>query len=152
MKKICLLLLTLSLSLWADAVYTKHYDAPIEKVYPKLIASFDSAYLIVISEIDILEKFKEAGLPDSFGKNFNTNNLTAIKTIIACNGWFGNAVANSDPEMMAFCPIRVTLIEKEGKTSIMYVRPTVAPKDSKAYPVLQELEQKVIKAIEEAVI
>ena len=150
MKKALLLLLTLSLTLWADAVYTKHYNAPIEKVYPKLISSFDSAYLIVISEIDILEKFKEAGLPESFGKNFNTNNLTAIKTIIACNGWFGNAVANSDPEMMAFCPIRVTLIEKDGKTSIMYVRPTVAYKEFKAYPILQDLEQKVVMAIESA--
>ena len=150
MKKILLLLLTVSLTLYADAVYTKTYDAPIEKVYPKLITSFDNAYLIVIAEIDILGKFKEAGLPESFGKNFNTNNLTAIKTIIACNGWFGNAVANSDPEMMVFCPIRITLIEKEGKTSIMYVRPTVASKDSKAYPILQDLEQKVVMAIESA--
>ena len=150
MKKILLLILTLSLTLWADAVYTKTYDAPMDKVYPKLITSFDNAHLIVVSEIDILGNFKAAGLPEAFGKDFNTNNLTAIKAVIACNGWFGNAVANSDPEMMAFCPIRVTLIEKNGKTSIMYVRSTVASKDSKAYPVLKELEFKVIKAIEAA--
>jgi hypothetical protein len=150
MKKIFLTILLLSLSLWADAVYTKTYDEPMSKIYPKLLASFDNASLIVISEIDILAKFKAAGLPEAFGKEFNTNNLTGIKTVIVCNGWFGNEIANSDPLMMAFCPVRVTLIEQDGKTSIMYVRPSVAPKDSKAYLLLKKLEDKVISAVEEA--
>jgi hypothetical protein len=150
MKKIFIGILLLSLSLWADSVYTKTYDAPMSKIYPKLIASFDNASLIVISEIDILEKFNAAGLPEAFGKEFNTNNLTAIKAVIVCNGWFGNQVANNDPRMMAFCPVRVTLIEQDGKTSLMYVRPSVAPQDSKAYLLLKKLEQKVITAIEEA--
>ena len=146
MKKIFLTILLLSLSLWADAVYTKTYDEPMSKIYPKLLASFDNASLIVISEIDILAKFKAAGLPEAFGKEFNTG----IKTVIVCNGWFGNEIANSDPLMMAFCPVRVTLIEQDGKTSIMYVRPSVAPKDSKAYLLLKKLEDKVISAVEEA--
>ena len=147
MKKI-ILLLALSLSLFADAVYTKTYNAPMAEVYPKILTSFDNAHLIVVSEIDILGKFKAAGLPEAFGKNFNTSKLTGIKAIIACNGWFGNEVANADPKMMAFCPVRVTLIERDGKTIITYVRATVANKDSKAYPTLVKLEAKVIKAIE----
>ena len=142
------ILLTLSLSLFADAVYTKSYDAPMAEVYPKIIASFDNSHLIVVSEIDILAKFKAAGLPKKFGKNFNTNHLTGIKAIIACNGWFGNEVANADPKMMAFCPVRVTLIEEDGKTTVTYVRASVANPESKAYPTLQKLEAKVIKAIE----
>jgi len=151
MKKLFVLLFTLSLTLLADsAVFTKTFDAPMTKVYPKIMSSFDNAHLIVVSEIDILGKFKAAGLPEKFGKKFNTNNLTAIKAIIACNGWYGNAIANTDPKMMAFCPVHITLIEKDSKTSVMYVRATVASKDSKAYPVLEELESKVIKAIETA--
>lgn len=137
-----------SLSLWANSVYTKTFDASMDEVYTKLLASFKKSKLIVVSEIDIMAKFKEAGLPKKFGENFNTNKLDGIKAVIACNGWFGNEVANSDPEMMAFCPIRVTLVEKEGKTSVMYVRASVAPQDSKAYGVLQKLEAKVISAIE----
>jgi len=147
MKKI-VLLLALSLSLWANSVYVKTFDAPMKEVYTKLLASFDASKLIVVSEINILDKFHHAGLPEKFGKNFNTNNLTGIKAIIACNGWFGNEVANSDPLMMGFCPIRVTVIEKEGKTSILFVKSTIAPKDSKAYPTLEKLSAKVIKAIE----
>ena len=148
MKKTIFLLLTLSLTLFADAVYTKTYDAPMEKVYTKVLTAFDNAHLIVVSEIDILAKFKAAGLPKKFGKNFNTNKLTGIKAIIACNGWFGNEVANADPKMMAFCPVRVTLIEQDGKTTVTYVRASVASKESKAYPTLVKLEAKVIKAIE----
>jgi len=146
MKKL-LLVLTLTLSLWAGNVYVKVVDKPIDSVYPTLISALDNNYLIVISEIDILAKFKHAGLPKMFGKAFNTNNLTAIKTIIACNGKFGNNIANADPSMMAFCPIRITLTEKEGKTTITYVKPTVAPTTTKAYPYLQRLENKVISTI-----
>ena len=148
MKKIVLVLLTLSLSLFGDAVYTKTYNVPMAKIYPKVLGSFDNAHLIVVSEIDILAKFKAAGLPKKFGKNFNTNKLTGIKAIIACNGWFGNEVANADPKMMAFCPVRVTLVEQDGKTTVTYVRASVASKESKAYPMLVKLEAKVIKAIE----
>jgi len=144
MKTIFLLLLTLSLSLFADAVYTKTYNAPIAKI----MALFDYTHLIVVSKIDILAKFKAAGLPQKFGKNFNTNKLSGIKAIIACNGWFGNEVANADPKMMAFCPVRVTLIERDAKTTVTYVRATVAAKGSKAYSTLERLETKVIKAIE----
>ncbi len=148
MKKI-LIMMSLTLSLWANnSVYIKTFDKPMSEVYTKLLSSFESSHLIVVSEINILEKFKGAGLPEKFGKNFNTNNLTGIKAIIACNGWFGNEVANADPMMMGFCPIRVTLVEKEGKTSVLYVRSSVAPKDSPAYGILQKLETKVITAID----
>jgi uncharacterized protein (DUF302 family) len=150
MKKIFLAMLLLSLSLWADSVYIKTYDTPISKIYPKLLAALDNTGFIVISEIDILAKFKAAGLPKAFGKKFNTNNLTGMKAVIVCNAWFGNEIANNDPLMMAFCPVRVTLIERDGKTSIMYVRPSVAPEDSKAYLLLKKLEQKVISAVENA--
>ena len=147
MKKL-LLILTLSLSLYANSVYVKTIDAPMNEVYTKLLASFDNNHLIVVSEINILEKFIGAGLPEKFGKNFNTNKLTGIKAIIACNGWFGNEISNADPLMMGFCPVRVTVIEEDGKTSILFVRSSVAPKDSKAYAILEKLEAKVIGAIE----
>jgi len=147
MKKI-ILLLTLSLSLWAESVYVKTIDAPMTTVYEKVLSTLGHADLIVVSEINILEKFKKAGLPEKFAKNFNTNELTGIKAIIACNGWFGNEIANADPLMMGFCPIRLTVIEKDGKTSILFVRPSVAPKDSTAYAILKKLETKVITAIE----
>ena len=111
-------------------------------VYPKLLASLDEIYLKIVSEIDILEKFKHAGLPKRFGKDFNTNNLTSIKAIIACNGYFGNAIANSDPSMMGLCPVRLTVIEKDGKTTILFVRPSLIAAGSKAEAIAKKLEEK----------
>lgn len=146
MKKICLVVL-MSVGLWANSVFTHTLDRPMEEVYRELLEKFAQAHLVVVSEINILQKFKDVGLPKKFGENFNTNELTGIRAIIACNGWFGNEVANADPEMMAFCPIRVTLIEKDGKTTLMFVRPGVAPKETKAYGVLLKLEDKVISTI-----
>jgi len=53
----------LSFNLWANSVYVKDIDAPINAVYTKLLSSFASSNLIIVSEINILEKFKAAGLP-----------------------------------------------------------------------------------------
>ncbi|MEN8304073.1 MAG: DUF302 domain-containing protein [Campylobacterota bacterium] len=81
---------------------------------------------------------------------FNTAGLTGVRTVVACNGKFGNTIINADSTMMAYCPIRITMTEKDGKTTVLFVRPSTAPQDSKAHPLLVKLEKKVIGAIEGA--
>lgn len=147
MKKI-IVILAMSVSLWANNVYVKVVDAPMEGVYDSLLQSFADNSLSVVAQINILERLQASPLPKKLGKDFNSNNLTGIKSIVACNGKLANAIASTDPTMMAFCPVRVTLVEQEGKTTITYVKATSAPKDSKAYSHLKELEETVIKAID----
>ena len=152
MKKV-LLAYIFSLSLWAapiSNVYSVTYKGSIDTIEKNLLTNFKASKLVVPWKLDILEEFKKKGLDKKFGKKFNTNNLTSVRTIVACNGKFGNMIMNADPSMMAYCPIRVTLVEKDGKTEVLYVRPTSAPRDSKAYKILVKLEEKVIKTIEEA--
>ena len=148
MKKLILTLLLLLSPLMADGVYKLTLNQKAEVVYNKLLTSLDENHLIVVAEINILEKFKHVGLPKKFGKEFNTNNLTTIKAIIACNGFFGNYIANADPDMMGLCPIRLTVIEKDGKTTILFVKPTNVSRASKAKVIIAKLEKKVISAIE----
>ena len=148
MKKLILVLLLLLSPLMADGVYKLTLNQKSDVIYPKLLASLDANYLILVSEINILEKFKHAGLPKKFGKDFNTNNLTSIKAVIACNGFFGNFISNADPSMMGLCPVRITVIEKDGKTTILFVKPTAVSGDSKANKIIEKLEAKVIFAIE----
>ena len=147
MKKLLLTLLLMLTPLMADSVYKLTLNEKVDSVYTKLMSSLDNNHLIVVTEIDILGKFKKAGLPKKFGKEFNTNNLTAIKAIIACNGYFGNYIANADPDMMGLCPVRITLIEKDGKTTILFVKPTTVSGNSKANKMIAKLESKVISAI-----
>lgn len=147
MKKI-ILILAMCLSLWANNVYVKVVNLPMAGVYESLLKSLSDNSLTVVTQIDILKKLHASGLAKKLGKDFNTNHLTGIKSIIACNGSIANTIANTDPTMMSFCPIRVTLVEQEGKTTITYVKATSAPKDSKAYTHLKKLEGKVIKSID----
>jgi len=148
MKKIILTLLLLLSPLIADGMYKLTLNEKSAVVYPKLLASLDAHYLFVVTKIDILKKFKHAGLEKKFGKNFNTNNLTSIKAIIACNGFFGNSIANTDPSMMGLCPVRITVIEQDGKTTILFVKPSLIADDSKAHAIVKKLEAKVISSIE----
>jgi len=152
MKKI-LTLCALNLSLWAGSltnVYSVTYKSSIDDVEENILTHFKSEKLVVPWKLDILEEFKRKGLNKKFGKNFNTSNLSSVRTIVACNGKFGNMIMNADPKMMAYCPIRITLVEKDHKTTVLFVRPSSAPRDSKAYKILVKLENKVINAIESA--
>ena len=144
MKKFIIIISVLMTSLMASDVYSLTLNEKTSNVYPKLIKAFKKNHLIIVSEIDILNKFRKAGLPKKFGSEFNTKNLTAIKAVIACNGFYGNYIANADPEMLALCPVRVTLIEKNGKTTLLFVKPTSVSKNSKAYNIIRKLESKVI--------
>ncbi len=151
MRKILLACL-LTLSVWAaeSNVYKVSYNAPVDKVLDNMLAKFKQEMLVVVWQLDILEEFKHKGLDKKFGENFNKAGLTAVRTLVACNGKFGNDIINQDSDMMAYCPIRITLTEKDGVTTVLYVRPSSAPRDSKAYQSLVKLEKKVTKAIEES--
>ncbi|MDQ1263464.1 MAG: hypothetical protein QG559_465 [Campylobacterota bacterium] len=151
MKKI-LLACILSVSLWAAEhnVYSVTFNAPIDKVENNMLTKFQAENLVVAWQLDILDEFNKRGLVKKLGDKYNTGKLSNVRTLVACNGMIGNDIMNADPTMMAYCPIRITLTEKDGKTTVLYVRPTSAPKDSKAYPHLVKLEKKVTKAIEDS--
>ena len=149
MKKI-LLACIFSMSLWAapiSNVYSVTFDSPIDTVEKNMLNHFKSVKLVVPWKLDILEEFRKKGLDKKFGDEFNKAKLSSVRTIIACNGKFGNMIINADAKMMAYCPVRVTLTEKDNKTTVLFVRPSSAPRDSKAYKLLVKLEKKVIKAI-----
>lgn len=143
-----LLLVLITTNVCADsAIFSLQIDKKSQQVYPALLKSLQAHRLVVVSEINILEKFKQVGLPKMFGKEFNTNNLTAIRAVIACNGYFGNYIANADSEMLALCPVRITLYEKAGKTTILFIHPTPLAKGSAAYTLAKQLDEKVVAAI-----
>jgi len=55
-----------------------------------------------------------------------------------------------DPSMLALCPQRLTIIHKQGVSTVLFVRPSQIAGDSPAKSVLAELEEEVIAAIREA--
>lgn len=74
--------------------------------------------------------------------------LEGIKSMVFCNGALAIKISNADPTMLALCPLHLTLTQKAGRVSVLFVRPGVIAQGSKAEAPVKELEEKVIKAIE----
>ena len=68
--------------------------------------------------------------------------------MVFCNGPFAIKISNADPAMLALCPLHLTFTQKAGRVSVLFVRPGVVALGSKAEASAKELEEKVIKTIE----
>lgn len=130
-------------------VYKQTVNVSMEKVYPAVYKSLENARFYVVFEPDIgknLSRFSE-----KWGDTYNQNNIDSIRSMVFCNGWYANAVSNADPDMLALCPLRISLYEKQGKTTVLFARPTVIAEQSAAKTVLLEVENEVIDAIKQGI-
>ena len=137
-----------SLSMLAAAdssVFEFSIDRPMAEVYDNLYNSLEEARLYVVFEPNIGQNL--SGFAERWGDQYNRSKLSAIRSMVFCNGWYANQVSNLDTRMLAFCPMRLTLIEKDGRTTALFARPTVIAADSPAKEILSELENEVIGAI-----
>lgn len=141
----CFLILALPVQA-APGVYEKSVKQPLDVVYGKVYKSLEENGFYVVFEPDIGSNI--SGMAKKWGKDYNQNKLEGIKSMVFCNGWYANAVSNIDPAMLALCPLHVTLTHKAGTTTVLFARPTVVAKGSKAEKVAAEIELEVIKSIE----
>jgi len=142
-----LLILCLSFS-YAQAdsnIFIHRSDKPVTEVYDKVYKSLEDARFYVVFEPDIGNNL--SGFAERWGDQYNMSKLSAIRSMVFCNGWYANQVSNKDPSMLALCPLHMTLIEKDGKTTALFARPTVIAADSPARGILSDLEFEVISAI-----
>ncbi len=146
-KLIVLYLLLGSASLQAGNANVFEYtvNKPLDQVYQSLYQALEAEGFYVVFEVNVganISRFAE-----KWGENYNRNQLSAIRSMVFCNGWYANAVSNADPSMLALCPLRLSLIEKKGASTALFVRPTAIAVDSPAYTILQRIEKDVIGAI-----
>lgn len=133
----------------SPAVYSLVVDKKVDAVYPALYKSLEEARFFVVFEPDIGSNI--SGFAKKWGEDYNRNELDEIRSMVFCNGWYANQVSNLDPEMLGFCPLHLTLTEHEGKTTVLFNRPTAVAKGSPAYELFVDIEKEVIEAIETAV-
>ncbi len=131
-------------------VYVKKIKSPLNTVYKKVFTSLDNNGYFVVFEPNIGRNL--AHFEKRWGDDYNRNKLESIRSMVFCNGWYANKVSNADPNMMALCPLHITLIHKKGVTSILFVRPGSVAVNSPAEEIAIELEQDVIRSIEEALV
>lgn len=142
---LCLMLSSFTLYAQSANVFEHEINRPMQQVYDQLYKNLEDDGFFVVFEVNIgknLSRFSE-----KWGENYNRNQLDGIRSMVFCNGWYANAVSNADPTMLALCPLRLTLIEKQGKTTILFVRPTVIAADSPAKKVVTRVESDVIAVI-----
>ncbi|MFQ5644341.1 MAG: DUF302 domain-containing protein [Thiogranum sp.] len=124
-------------------------DKDLETSYKVVYNSLEEHRFFVVFEPDIQGSI--SGFAERWGEDYNRNELEGIRAMVFCNGWYANAVSNADPDMLALCPLHITLIQKNGATRVLFVRPSAVANGSKAMSVASEIEQDVVKAIDAAV-
>ncbi|RMG57174.1 MAG: DUF302 domain-containing protein [Gammaproteobacteria bacterium] len=129
----------------SDTVFTLTANEPIDQAYPAVYKALEDAGFYVVFEADIGRNL--ARFANRWGKDYNRNGLSAIRSMVFCNGWYANRVGNADPHMLALCPLHMTLIEKDGRSTALFARPTAIARTGKAREVAQEIEKEVVTAI-----
>jgi len=142
------LLLCSQLTLASATVFKITVEQAADEVYDKVYAGLEAAKFFVVFEPNIGRNL--ASFEKRWGENYNRNSLTSLRAMVFCNAWYANQVSNLDPDMLGLCPLHVTLYENDGRTSVLFNRPTAIAVGSDAMPVLKELEQEVIEAIEKS--
>ncbi len=126
-------------------VFKREVSVPMEKVYPAIYKALEDARFFVVFEPEISNNLKR--FSERWGANYNRNQLSSIRSMVFCNAWYANEVSNADPDMLSLCPLRIGLYEKQGKSYVVFARPSVIAATSPAKRILLEVEQDVIKAI-----
>lgn len=143
-----ILLLCVSLNVQAESefIYQKSASQPFEQIYESLKEHLEEARYWVIFEANMGRSL--AHNAERWGDDYNRSKLDEIKSIVFCNPWYANQVSNLDPEMLAFCPLSITVISKQDVTTVLFERPSIVAKGSPAEDLMWEIENDVINVIE----
>lgn len=151
MKKVfAALLILLSFQLQANEsnVFEYSVNDDLDDVYSRVYKGLEDDGFYVVFEANIGRSISR--FADKWGDDYNKNKLDGIRSMVFCSGWYANQVSNKDPSMLALCPMRMTLIEKNGKTTALFAKPSVIAAHSPALPILQRLENEVTNAIKKS--
>ena len=126
-------------------VFSITVNKPMTAIYNDVYTSLEDAGFYVVFEPNIGKNL--AQFAKKWGADYNKNKLTGLRSMVFCNGWYANQVSNLDPMMLGFCPLHLSLIERKGKTTILFNRLSVFARGSKAQPLFKKIESEVITAI-----
>lgn len=131
----------------SPAVYEKSFDQNMATAYKRVSESLESNGFKIVYEIDMLANLTKFAAKKKL-KDFNINQLEGIKSMVFCNGALAVKISNADPAMLGLCPLHLTLTQKAGRVTVLFVRPGVVAQGSLAEAPANELEEKVISAVE----
>ena len=153
MKKVAVLLLLglFSNICQAGLAGVRHWvlQQDLETAYVSIHKSLEENKLFVVFEPNIGKNL--AAFAERWGEDYNRNNLQGIRSMVFCSGWYANQVSNADPQLLALCPLHITLYRHNDMTHVVFVSPTHVGKGSDATVLLQQLEASVSAAVESGI-
>ncbi len=114
---------------------------PLAEAYSKVYASLEDEKFWVVFEADMGSRM--AKFADKWGDEYNRRGLGAVKGMVFCNIWWTNRVANADPDLLALCPLHLSLYERDGETVLVMPRLSMIAQGSEGRDRALELEQEL---------
>ncbi len=130
----------------SDYIFEYSVEKPIDEVYQNVYKSLEESRFYVIFEANIGKNL--ARNAERWGEDYNRNKFEDVRSMIICNPYYANQIMNLDPKMMAMCPLNVTILHKQGITTVLFKRLAVIAVGSPAEDILWEVENTIVSAIE----
>lgn len=121
--------------------FTKTVSEPFDRVVERTKQELQKEGFGVLTSIDLREKFKE-----KLGIEFRKYVILG-----ACNPPFAHQAIAIEENIGLMLPCNVVVYEKDGKTAVSIIKPTVAMsmiQDEQLLEVAQKVEQKLKKVFE----
>lgn len=125
-------------------------EQPMEAVYDKVYKALEAQKFWVVFEADMGSRM--ARFADEWGDDYNRNGLGAVKSMVFCNIWWTNRVANADPDLLGLCPLHLSLYEKNGETVLVMPKPSAMAEGSPGRARAAELEDELIGIVRGALV
>jgi uncharacterized protein (DUF302 family) len=120
-----------------------------EKVYERVHDALEAAKFWVVFEADMGSRM--ATMADDWGADYNRSKLTFAKAMVFCNLRWTNQIANADPELLALCPIHLSIYARDGETTLVWPRLSVMAEGSPGLEMARNLDKEVSDLIRGAI-
>jgi uncharacterized protein (DUF302 family) len=121
---------------------------PLAEAFERVSRALESEKFRVVFEADMGERM--ARFKDAWGIDYNRNDLGGIKSMVFCNIEWTNRIANADPDLLALCPLHLTLFDRNGTTQVVLPRFSLLAKGSPGETRAAELEGEIRRIVESA--
>lgn len=143
-----LLLLPISATAEPAGVVKLTSDKSVDEVYTSVYQALENEKFWVVFEADMGKRM--AKFADKWGEDYNRNGLESVQSMVFCSIWWTNQIANADPDLLALCPLHLSIYGKDGKTHVVMPRLSAIAEGSPGRDKVGELEMELKAIVEKA--
>ncbi len=114
---------------------------PAETAYQRVYEALEDKGYFVIFEPDMGRTL--AGMAEKLGDDYNRNKLSTMRSLVFCNPRATQRIANADPALLALCPLHVSLVHRDGVSTVYFARPSAIAAGSPGEAITRQLEHEL---------